>query len=108
MVPGRPAQKLIPADAAEAMRPGSIIVDLAAETGGNCALTEAGKIVEKNGLTIVGETNLPSEMAFHSSQLYARNVASLLGLLIKDGKLELNFEDEIIAGACVTKKETKS
>jgi len=108
MVPGRPAPKLIPADAAEAMRPGSIIVDLAAETGGNCALTEAGKIVEKNGLTIVGETNLPSEMAFHSSQLYARNVASLLGLLIKDGKLELNFEDEIIAGACVTKKETKS
>jgi NAD(P) transhydrogenase subunit alpha len=108
MVPGRPAPKLIPADAAEAMRPGSIIVDLAAETGGNCALTEAGKIIEKNGLTIVGSTNLPSEMAFHSSQLYARNVASLLGLLIKDGELKLDFEDEIIAGACVTKKETKS
>jgi H+-translocating NAD(P) transhydrogenase subunit alpha len=108
MVPGRPAPKLIPADAAEAMRPGSIIVDLAAETGGNCALTEAGKIVVKNGLTIVGETNLPSEMAFHSSQLYARNVASLLGLLVKDGELKLDFEDEIIAGACVTKKETKS
>jgi NAD(P) transhydrogenase subunit alpha len=108
MVPGRPAPKLIPADAAEAMRPGSVIVDLAAETGGNCALTEAGKIVEKNGLTVVGSTNLPSEMAFHSSQLYARNVASLLGLLIKDGELKLDFEDEIIAGACVTKKETKS
>jgi len=108
MVPGHPAPKLIPADAAEAMRPGSIIVDLAAETGGNCALTEAGKIVVKNGLTIVGETNLPSEMAFHSSQLYARNVASLLGLLVKDGELKLDFEDEIIAGACVTKKETKS
>jgi NAD(P) transhydrogenase subunit alpha len=107
MVPGRPAPKLIPADAAEAMRPGSIIVDLAAETGGNCALTVAGEIVEKNGVTIVGETNLPSEMAFHSSQLYARNVASLLGLMVKEGALELDFADEIIAGACVTKKETK-
>jgi len=63
--------------------------------------------VEKNGVTVVGETNLPSEMAFHSSQLYARNVASLLGLMIKEGGLKLDFADEIIAGACVTKKETK-
>jgi len=108
MIPGRPAPKLIPAEAAEAMRSGSIIVDLAAESGGNCALTAPGEIVEKNGVTIVGETNLPSEMAFHSSQLYARNVASLLGLLVKDGALALDFEDEIIAGACVTRKETKS
>ena len=108
MVPGRPAPKLIPADAAEAMRPGSVIVDLAAESGGNCALTVPGEIVEKDGITVVGSTNLPSEMAFHSSQLYARNVASLLGLLVKDGELKLDFEDEIIAGACVTKKETKS
>ena len=90
------------------MRPGSVIVDLAAENGGNCALTVPDKIVEKDGLTIVGETNLPSEMAFHSSQLYARNVASLLGLFVKDGELSLDFEDEIISGACVTKKETKS
>jgi len=108
MIPGRPAPKLIPAAAAEAMRPGSVIVDLAAESGGNCALTVPGEIVEKNGVTVVGSTNLPSEMAFHSSQLYARNVASLLGLLVKDGKLVLDFEDEIVAGACVTKKETKS
>jgi NAD(P) transhydrogenase subunit alpha len=108
MIPGRPAPKLIPAAAAEAMRPGSVIVDLAAESGGNCALTVPGEIVEKNGITVVGSTNLPSEMAFHSSQLYARNVASLLGLLVKDGELKLDFEDEIIAGACVTKKETKS
>jgi NAD(P) transhydrogenase subunit alpha len=107
MVPGRPAPKLIPAHAAEAMRPGSVIVDLAAETGGNCALTVADEIVEKNGVTIVGSTNLPSEMAFHSSQLYARNVASLLGLLVKDGELKLDFEDEIISGTCVTKKEKK-
>jgi len=108
LVPGRPAPKLIPAKAAEAMRPGSVIVDLAAENGGNCALTVPDKIVEKNGLTVVGLTNLPSEMAFHASQLYARNVASLLGLLVQDGELKLNFEDEIIAGACVTRKETKS
>jgi NAD(P) transhydrogenase subunit alpha len=107
LIPGRPAPKLIPADAAKAMRPGSIIVDLAAETGGNCALTVPGEITEKNGVTIVGLTNLPSEMAFHSSQLYARNVASLLGLLVKDGELKLDFEDEIVAGACVTRKETK-
>jgi NAD(P) transhydrogenase subunit alpha len=108
LVPGRPAPKLIPAKAAQAMRPGSVIVDLAAETGGNCALTVPGKIVEKDGLTIVGLTNLPGEMAFHSSQLYARNVASLLGLLVKDGALDLDFEDEIISGACVTRKESKS
>jgi NAD(P) transhydrogenase subunit alpha len=108
LVPGRPAPKLIPAKAAQAMRPGSVIVDLAAENGGNCALTVPGKIVEKNGLTVVGLTNLPSEMAFHASQLYSRNVASLLGLLVQDGELKLNFEDEIIEGACVTRKETKS
>jgi NAD(P) transhydrogenase subunit alpha len=108
MVPGRPAPKLIPAKAAEAMRLGSVIVDLAAETGGNCALTVPGKIIEKNGITVVGSTNLPSEMAFHSSQLYSRNVAALFGLLVKDGELTLDFEDEIIAGACVTRKEEKS
>jgi len=108
LIPGRPAPKLIPAKAAQAMRPGSVIVDLAAENGGNCALTVPDKIVEKDGLTVVGLTNLPSEMAFHASQLYARNVASLLGLLVKDGELKLDFEDEIVAGACVTKKETKS
>jgi NAD(P) transhydrogenase subunit alpha len=90
------------------MRPGSVIVDLAAESGGNCALTVPGEIIKKNGLTVVGSTDLPSEMAFHSSQLYSRNVASLLGLLVKDGELKLDFEDEIIAGACVTKKEKKS
>lgn len=108
LVPGRPAPKLIPAKSAQAMAPGSVIVDLAAEMGGNCELTEPGKIVEKNGVAIVGLTNLPSDMAFHSSQLYARNVAALLGLLVKDGELALDFEDEIVAGACVTRKEEKS
>jgi NAD(P) transhydrogenase subunit alpha len=105
LVPGRPAPRLIPAAAAEGMRPGSVIVDLAAEAGGNCELTVPGEIVQKNGLTIIGLTNLPSTMAFHASQLYARNLASLLGLMIKEGRLELDFSDDILAGACVTRKE---
>jgi NAD(P) transhydrogenase subunit alpha len=105
LVPGRPAPRLIPASATEGMRPGSVIVDLAAETGGNCELTVPGEIVEKNGLTLIGLTNLPSTMPFHASQLYARNLASLLGLMVKEGKLELDFSDDILAGACVTRKE---
>ncbi|MGZ4397601.1 MAG: Re/Si-specific NAD(P)(+) transhydrogenase subunit alpha [Gaiellaceae bacterium] len=108
LVPGRPAPRLIPAAAAEGMRPGSVIVDLAAETGGNCELTVPGEIVEKNGLTLIGLTNLPATMAFHASQLYARNVASLLGLMIKEAKLELDFSDDILAGACVTRKEASA
>src|SRR5205085_10204536 len=78
LVPGRPAPKLIPTSAVAAMRPGSVIVDLAAETGGNCELTEPGGVVERDGVTIVGLTNLPSTMPFHASQLYARNVSALL------------------------------
>ncbi|MGZ4400242.1 MAG: NAD(P)(+) transhydrogenase (Re/Si-specific) subunit alpha, partial [Gaiellaceae bacterium] len=108
LVPGRPAPRLIPAAAAEGMRPGSVIVDLAAETGGNCELTVPGEIVEKNGLTLIDLTNLPATMAFHASQLYARNVASLLGLMIKEAKLELDFSDDILAGACVTRKEASA
>jgi NAD(P) transhydrogenase subunit alpha len=104
-VPGRPAPKLIPASAVEAMRPGSVIVDLAAETGGNCELTEPGEEVVREGVTIVGRLNLPSEMPYHASQLYARNVQALLGLLAPEGELKLDFDDEIIAGACVTRKE---
>src|SRR6266498_1946009 len=78
LVPGRPAPKLIPAHAVARMRPGSVIVDLAAETGGNCEATEPGEIVERDGVTIVGLTNLPATMPFHASQLYARNVSALL------------------------------
>jgi NAD(P) transhydrogenase subunit alpha len=104
-VPGRPAPKLITADAVRAMRDGSVIVDLAAETGGNCELTRPGEIVEESGVTIVGTTNLPSTMATHASQLLSRNVASLLGLLVKDGALALDWDDEIVAGACVTRSE---
>ena len=102
-IPGRPAPKLIPASAVEAMRPGSVIVDLAAETGGNCELTKPGEETVAHGVTIVGFTNLPGTMPAHASQLYARNVMALLQHLAPDGQLALDFEDEITAGACVTR-----
>ncbi|HVD49507.1 MAG TPA: hypothetical protein VNB50_05720, partial [Gaiellaceae bacterium] len=86
-------------------RPGSVIVDLAAEAGGNCELTEPGEIAVREGVTLVGLTNLPSTMPFHASQLYARNVAALLQHLAPGGELALDFEDEITAGACVTRKQ---
>jgi NAD(P) transhydrogenase subunit alpha len=105
-IPGRPAPKLIPATAVRAMRPGSVIVDLAAETGGNCELTKPGEEVDEGGVSVVGFTNLPSTMPTHASQLYARNVAALLTHLAPEGDLKLDFEDEITAGACVTRKET--
>jgi NAD(P) transhydrogenase subunit alpha len=105
LIPGRPAPRLIPAAAVAAMAPGSVIVDLAAETGGNCELTEPGEEVVREGVTIVGLTNLPSTMPYHASQLYARNVAALLQHLAPEGELALDFEDEITAGACVTRKE---
>ena len=103
-IPGRPAPKLIPATAVRAMRPGSVIVDLAAETGGNCELTKPGEETVESGVTIVGLTNLPSTMPAHASQLYARNVAALLTHLAPEGTLALDFSDEITAGACVTQK----
>jgi NAD(P) transhydrogenase subunit alpha len=102
-VPGRAAPKLIPASAVERMRPGSVVVDLAAETGGNCELTQPGKVVEHGSVSIVGTTNLPSLMAFHASQLYSRNVEALLRHLAPEGELVLDWEDEITAGACVTR-----
>jgi NAD(P) transhydrogenase subunit alpha len=105
LFPGRPAPRLIPASAVAAMRPGSVVVDLAAEAGGNCELTEPGEEVVREGVSIVGLTNLPSSMPFHASQLYARNVSALLQHLAPDGELALDFEDEITAGACVTRKE---
>jgi NAD(P) transhydrogenase subunit alpha len=103
LVPGRPAPRLIPAAAVEAMRPGSVIVDLAAEAGGNCDLTEPGEEIQHGGVTVVGFTNLPSTMPFHASQLYARNVTALLQHLAPKGELVLDWDDEITAGACVTR-----
>ena len=105
LIPGRPAPRLIPAAAVAAMRPGSVIVDLAAEAGGNCELTEPGEEVVREDVTIVGLTNLPSTMPYHASQLYARNVSALLHHLAPEGELVLDFDDEITAGACVTRKE---
>ena len=87
------------------MRPGSVIVDLAAEAGGNCELTTPGKITAEHDVTIVGLTNLPSTMPYHASQLYSRNVTALLQLLVEDGELKLDWSDEIIAGACVAGKQ---
>jgi H+-translocating NAD(P) transhydrogenase subunit alpha len=105
LIPGRAAPRLIPASAVAAMKPGSVIVDLAAEAGGNCELTEPGEEVVREGVTIIGPTNLPSSMPFHASQLYARNISALLQHLAPEGELTLDFEDEITAGACVTRKE---
>jgi H+-translocating NAD(P) transhydrogenase subunit alpha len=104
LIPDRPAPKLIPASAVEAMRPGSVIVDLAAEAGGNCELTRPGEEAEVEDVTIVGLTNLPSTMPYHASQLYSRNVIALVQLLVADGELRLDWDDEVVAGACVTGK----
>ena len=105
LIPGRPAPRLIPASAVAAMRPGSVIVDLAAETGGNCELTEPGEEVVREDVTIVGFTNLPSTMPYHASTLYSRNVQALLLHLAPEGELNLDWSDEITAGACVAGKK---
>jgi len=102
LIPGRPAPVLVPEDVVKGMRPGSVIVDLAAETGGNCELTEPGQTVFKHGVTIVGELNIPSLMALQSSQLYARNVLGLLMELYKDGEIQLDLENQIIAESLIT------
>ena len=104
-VPGRAAPRIIPASAVRAMRPGSVIVDLAADTGGNCELTEPGEVVELEGVTIVGLTNLPSSMPYHASMLYSRNVQALLVHLAPGGELNLDWSDEITVGACVAGKQ---
>ena len=104
-IPGRPAPRLIPASAVEKMRPGSVIVDLAAESGGNCESTKPGEVVDVGGVTVIGLLNIPSSMPGHASQLYARNVSALLEHLAPGGELTLDWDDEITAGACVTRKE---
>jgi NAD(P) transhydrogenase subunit alpha len=104
LVPGRRAPILVTKRSVEQMKPGSVIVDLAGESGGNCELTEPGEVVVTHGVTIVSPLNLPAAMPEHSSMLYSRNVQSLLELLVDDdGELNLNFDDEIIAGACITR-----
>jgi proton-translocating NAD(P)+ transhydrogenase subunit alpha len=103
-VPGRRAPILVTEDAVKLMKPGSVIIDLAAETGGNCELTEPGQTVVRHDVKILGPLNVPSTMAEHASQLYSRNIESLLGLMIsEEGALSLDFDDEVIAGACITR-----
>ncbi|MGD0981735.1 MAG: Re/Si-specific NAD(P)(+) transhydrogenase subunit alpha [Solirubrobacteraceae bacterium] len=104
LVPGRPAPKLVTAEAVEGMKPGSVIIDLAGETGGNCELTTPGETTVEHDVTIASPLNLPAAMPEHASQLYARNIQALLELMLDDdGALKLDFEDEIIAGACITR-----
>ncbi|HEX4467160.1 MAG TPA: Re/Si-specific NAD(P)(+) transhydrogenase subunit alpha [Solirubrobacteraceae bacterium] len=104
LVPGRPAPRLVTAEAVEGMKPGSVIIDMAGEAGGNCELTEPGQTAVKHDVKIVSPLNLPSGMAEHSSQLFARNVLALLDLFVgEDGRLQLDFEDEIVKGACVVR-----
>jgi H+-translocating NAD(P) transhydrogenase subunit alpha len=102
LIPGRPAPKLISKEMVYDMQPGAVIVDLAAEQGGNCELTEPGKTAYVNNVRILGPTNLPALLPLHASQLYARNIFALLQLVLKEGKIELDFEDEIILNTTVT------
>ena len=102
-VPGRRAPLLVTEQAVKNMKPGSVIVDLAAETGGNCELTQPGETVVREGVTIAGPANLASTMPDHASSLYSRNVQALLELMTKEGALALDFEDDIIKGACITR-----
>jgi H+-translocating NAD(P) transhydrogenase subunit alpha len=107
LVPGRRAPTLITAQAVAAMQPGSVIVDLAAEAGGNCELTEPGSDVVRGGVSILGPLNLASSVPVHASQLYARNVSALLTHLVVEGQLQLDFDDEITAAACVARPEAR-
>jgi NAD(P) transhydrogenase subunit alpha len=101
-IPGKKAPVLITAAAVEGMKPGSVIVDLAAETGGNCELTEPGTEIVRHGVAILGPMNLPSTLPLHASQMYAKNVSAFLGHVVQDGRLRLDFEDPIIHDTCVT------
>ncbi len=101
-IPGKKAPVLITAAAVQGMKPGSVIVDLAAETGGNCELTQAGAEIVRNGVAILGPLNLASTVPLHASQMYAKNVSAFLGHIVQDGRLRLDFEDQIIRETCVT------
>ncbi|MFG1785298.1 Re/Si-specific NAD(P)(+) transhydrogenase subunit alpha [Rhodococcus oryzae] len=106
LVPGRPAPRLVTAAAVEGMKPGSVIVDLAGETGGNCEITEPGQTVVKHGVTICSPLNLPATMPEHSSELYSKNLYALIELMLDEsGALAPDFDDEVLAAACVTRKE---
>ncbi|MBB5155731.1 Re/Si-specific NAD(P)(+) transhydrogenase subunit alpha [Saccharopolyspora phatthalungensis] len=105
LVPGRPAPKLVPAEAVHHMRPGSVIVDLAGPAGGNCELSEPGRTVVSHEITIAAPLNLPATMPEHASELYARNVQALLELMLVDGRLAPDFTDEVLAATCITRPD---
>ena len=113
LIPGKPAPILIPTSMVDAMKPGSIVMDLASENGGNCELTQKDEIIDYNGVTIDGTSNIPGTMPVHASELYAKNITALLTYMIKDGQLNLDLEDEIISGSMythngeITHKQTK-
>jgi NAD(P) transhydrogenase subunit alpha len=101
LIPGRPAPKLVTEEMLKSMKPGSVIVDMAAEMGGNVEGTEPGKEVVKHGVTLIGITNLPATMAGSATQMYAKNIHTLITHLMADGKVELSFDDEITRGATI-------
>ncbi|WP_067702067.1 NAD(P) transhydrogenase subunit alpha [Nocardia jejuensis] len=105
LVPGRPAPRLVTAAAVEGMKPGSVIIDMAGETGGNCELTEPGKTVVRHGVTIASPLNLPATMPEHASELYSKNIQALLDLMLKDGVLAPDFSDQVLADSCVTREK---
>jgi len=113
LIPGKPAPILIPTSMVDAMKPGSIVMDLASENGGNCELTQKDEVIDHNGVTIDGTSNIPGTMPVHASELYAKNITALLTYMIKDGQLDLDLEDEIISGSMythngeITHKQTK-
>ncbi len=108
LVPGRPAPRLVTAAAVEGMKPGSVIVDMAGETGGNCELTEPGKTIVRHGVTIASPLNLPATMPEHASELYSKNVAALLELMLKGGVLQPDFSDQVLADSCVTREPSEN
>lgn len=102
LIPGKPAPKLISESMVNSMKPGSIIMDLASENGGNCELTKKDEIITHNGVTIDGSSNIPGSMPVHASELYAKNITAFLTYMIDDGELKLNLDDEIISGSMYT------
>lgn len=102
-VPGRPAPRIISAATVASMQPGAVIVDLGAESGGNCELTQAGETIDHNGVTIIGPVNLPATLPRHASEMYSRNLLNFISPAIVDGELQIDWDDEVFAGACLTR-----
>jgi NAD(P) transhydrogenase subunit alpha len=102
-IPGKPSPKLITTDMVQRMRPGSVIIDLASEGGGNCELTQPGETIDHNGVTICGPLNVPSMLPIHASEMYSKNLYNLLQLMVQDGELKPDWEDEVLAGSTLTR-----